>query len=82
MIELIGYIGSLLLAACGIPQVYKSFKDKHSNGLHLWFILMWLVGEYTTLAYILLKGINSIPLLINYIISVVTTTIIMYYKIR
>ncbi len=82
MDELIGYIGSLLLAACGLPQVYKSFKDKHSDGLNFWFILLWLVGEYLTLAYVLIKQISSIPLLANYIISVITTSIIMYYKIK
>ncbi len=66
MLEAIGFIGSTLLAVCGIPEVVRTIKD---NKCHLgWnFLLLWFGGELFMLAYII--PMKDIPLLLNYVFN-------------
>ena len=75
----IGWIGSILLAFCGLPQAIESYKTKNSNGLTWGFILMWLIGEICTFIYIIPK--MDLPLLFNYSANILFLIIIIYYKI-
>ena len=77
--EIIGYIGSILLAICGLPQAIESYKTKSSEGLTWGFILLWFFGEIFTFAYILPK--MDLPLLINYSANLIFLIIILYFKI-
>jgi uncharacterized protein with PQ loop repeat len=77
--ETIGYIGSILLAICGLPQAIESYKTKSSEGLTWGFILLWFFGEIFTFAYILPK--MDLPLLINYSANLIFLIIILYFKI-
>ncbi len=79
-VEIIGWLGSILLALCGLPQAIHSFKTKSSEGLTWSFIFMWLVGEVFTLIYIVSKS-NVAPLLINYCLNIIFLSVILYYKI-
>jgi uncharacterized protein with PQ loop repeat len=76
--EWIGYLGAFLLAACGIPEAYKSCKTGNSNGLTLSFLLMWYLGEIITLIYVLY--IEDKPLQFNYISNILFITVILYFK--
>jgi uncharacterized protein with PQ loop repeat len=78
--ETIGYIGSIMLAVCGLPQALESYKTKSSEGLTWGFIVLWLFGELFTFAYILPK--MDLPLLINYSANIIFLTIIVYFKIK
>lgn len=78
--ENIGWIGSLLLAFCGLPQAIESYKTKSSEGLTWGFIAMWFIGELCTFAYILPK--MDLPLLVNYSANILFLIIIIYYKIN
>ena len=77
--EVVGWIGAFLFAICGVPQAYQSYKDKHSNGINSLFLICWLLGEFLTLIYILFDTANP-PLIFNYIINIICTAIIGYYK--
>ena len=77
--EIIGYIGSIMLAICGLPQAIESYKTKSSEGLTWGFILLWFFGELFTFAYIIPK--MDLPLLINYSANLIFLIIILYYKI-
>lgn len=79
MIELAGIIGSVLLALCGLPQAYKSYIDKHSDGLSWGFILMWGIGEIFVLFYIVLTSLDWI-LILNYAANLVILLVIFYFK--
>lgn len=79
-IEISGWIGSICLAICAIPQAYKSFKEKHSNGVSWSFIVLWLVGEICTLIYIIPTG--SKPLIFNYVANILFVAVIFFYKFR
>ena len=76
----IGWIGSLLLALCAIPQAIESYKTKSSAGLTWGFISMWFVGEICTFIYIIPK--LDLPLLVNYGANICFLTVIIYYKIN
>ena len=80
MIENIGWIGSILLAFCGLPQAIESYKTKSSEGLTWGFIGMWFIGEIFTIIYILPQMV--LPLLFNYTANIIFLSIIIYYKIN
>ena len=78
--EYIGWIGSILLAFCGLPQAIESYKTKNSNGLTWSFLIMWGVGEIFTIIYIIPKW--HWPLIFNYISNIIFISVIVYYKIK
>lgn len=80
MLESLGWLGGALLAACGLPQAIKSWRQKHSFGLSIWFLLMWLFGEIFVLIYVLPKW--HWPLIFNYSANIVLVLVILYYKLR
>lgn len=78
--ELIGWIGGILLAFCGLPQAVESYKTKNSDGLTWGFLIMWGVGELFTIVYIIPKW--HWPLIFNYTANIIFISIIVYYKIK
>jgi uncharacterized protein with PQ loop repeat len=79
-LELLGWAGSILLAFCGLPQAYHSYKFKNSDGMTWGMLLMWGFGELLTIIYILPKF--YLPLLFNYTANLVFIGIIVFYKIK
>jgi uncharacterized protein with PQ loop repeat len=78
MIDLLGWVGSLCLGLCALPQAYHSWRTKSSAGLSLTFLLLWIVGEIATLAYILLTT-AQLPLIVNYTVNLICLLIIIKY---
>lgn len=79
MIEVIGWIGSILFALCGLPQALMAWKNKNSDGLSWIFLMMWFFGEVFTFTYVVTKE-DVLPLLVNYSLNFVFLLIIMWYK--
>jgi uncharacterized protein with PQ loop repeat len=77
--EFFGYIGSICLAICALPQAMLSYKRGHSKGIAFNFLLLWTVGEVFTLIYVFPK--LDIPLILNYSANLVFLSIIWRYKI-
>lgn len=77
-LELIGWIGSVLLAFCALPQAIKTYRDGHAEGLSLSFIAMWFFGEVLTLIYIYPAA--QIPLIANYTANILIMLVIIKYK--
>jgi len=80
MIDAIGWMGALLFATCGLPQLIKSLRNTASTkGLSILFLCAWLVGEILTLTYAIFKA-PRLPLLLNYSfnILIVSTMILIY----
>lgn len=80
MIEIIGWIGCLLLALCGIPQAVKSVREKHSDGVSWMFLLMWAAGEVLGVSYVL--ALMNYPLIFNYATNVICVGVILYFKMK
>jgi uncharacterized protein with PQ loop repeat len=75
-----GWMGSLLLAFCGLPQAVHSFRMKSSEGVTWGLISMWGLGEVFTIIYVFPK--MDWPLLFNYGANIVFISVILWYKVR
>jgi len=80
VISILGWLGSLLLAICGAPQAWQSYKDKHSDGISWAFLLLWGFGEIFCLGYVYDKF--DLPLLMNYAVNILIVGVMIYYKIN
>ena len=76
---MLGWIGSICLSFCGLPQAIHSIKVGNSDGLTYSFLMLWTIGELFTLKAVAL----DIPLnylIFNYVSNLVFLSIIWYYK--
>jgi uncharacterized protein with PQ loop repeat len=81
MLEVIGWLGSMLFAFCALPQTLLVYKQKHANGLSGNFLLMWIFGEILCFVYVYHQPTIQVPLLANYIINFGMLMVICWYKI-
>lgn len=79
MLDVLGWIGSVAFAICGIPQAYQSLKDGHTRGLNWGFLGTWTVGEVCMFLYVLPKG--DMPLILNYLGNGICLLVMLRYKI-
>ena len=75
--EAIGWLGAVLLATCGLPQLFKTIKTKNFDGLSLTFLFWWLFGEVFVLFYVIQKAFRW-PLIFNYGINIIVVFIILF----
>lgn len=78
--ETIGWIGSIAFALCALPQAIKSYKDGHSDGISWGLIILWTIGEWASLIYVLPMG--HWPLITNYVGNILFVSVITYYKMK
>lgn len=79
--EIIGWIGGILLAFCGLPEAVLAIQTKQC--LLSWsFLLMWLIGEILALTYVILKAkkVSLLPLIFNYGLNILFISIMIFYK--
>lgn len=77
---MIGWIGSICFAMCGIPQVLKCIRHGNADGLSSFFLFLWFVGEICYVIAIL-KEFGWVPwLLTNYSMNLVCLVWIIRYK--
>jgi uncharacterized protein with PQ loop repeat len=76
--NIIGWIGSVCLALCGIPQAVKTIQTRSAGDISIMFLLLWLIGEVLTLVYIVPK--LDWPLLFNYSVNIIVIAIVLRYK--
>lgn len=79
-LETIGWIGSIAFAFCTLPQAFLSYKQGHSKGISNGLLILWSIGEFCTLAYVLPK--HDWPLIFNYCCNLLFMSIIVYFKVR
>ncbi len=75
---MIGWLGSVLLALCGIPQAWQSAKQGHSRGISAFFLAAWFAGELLTLAYVWPD--KNLPLIVNYSCNIGALIVIIWFK--
>lgn len=80
LVLILGWLGSLCLSICGLPQAWMSFKEKNSQGISWGFLLLWGFGELFGIAYVLDK--MDAPLVMNYATNILIVGVILYYKIN
>lgn len=77
MMETVGWIGSILLACCGIPSAVQAVRTK-SCDVPLNLLLPWLAGEILVLVYNF-KAL-SLPLFFNYGVNITCIAIMLHYR--
>lgn len=78
MVNLCGWLGSIMFAICAVPQAYQAWVDGHAHGVNWVFLLLWLFGEIFTLIYVAPK--KHWPLIVNYTANILFILIIVYFK--
>lgn len=79
MIGAIGWMGSFLLALCGLPQAYTSWRQGHSRGINKLFLAMWFFGEIDLLIFTCFR-LGWVPqLIVNYALNILILGVIFYY---
>jgi uncharacterized protein with PQ loop repeat len=79
ILETMGWIGSMMLAFCALPQAVQSWRTKSSGGVTWGLLVMWAIGEVFTFIYVWPKA--DMPLLVNYSANIAFLSVIMYYKV-
>ena len=79
-IEVIGLIAACLTTSSFLPQVFKIWKFKRSDGISLSMYLFMLTGVILWFIYGLLIG--SISIIIANFIAALLQMIIIYYKLK
>jgi len=82
ILEIIGWIGSMLFAFCALPQMVMTIKNNHARGLSWGFLVMWFLGEVLCFTYVAFQPILQIPLLANYVLNFIMLVVIIWYKVR
>lgn len=80
--EFIGWMGAILLALCGLPELIIAIKTGTSTVSYA-MLLMWLFGEIFALIYTINKNkkVKLLPLLFNYGLNIVIITAILIIKV-
>jgi uncharacterized protein with PQ loop repeat len=78
-IETLGWIGTFLLALCGLPQLIKTATTKNTTGLSLLMLVACLLGEIFIGIFIYYTAFEW-QLFFNFSVNalIVTATIILY----
>ena len=79
MFEIFGILSTLAFATCAMPQVVECWKNKHAHGVSIWFLILWFLGELFGMIYMI--EVKNIIIFVNYIINMICTIIIAYYKV-
>jgi uncharacterized protein with PQ loop repeat len=77
--ETLAYIGSILLAICGLPELIRTIRTKKCH-IGWGMMLSWFFGEVFVLIYIAQRAEPA--LLLNYSFNTVIIAIMLFYKIR
>lgn len=76
--EIIGLIAACLTTAAFVPQVYKTWQSKSTEGLSLTMYLFFLIGILLWLYYGI--QLNSLPMIIANSVTAVLTLVLIYFK--
>lgn len=79
IVELLGWLGAICFAICGLPQTTKVVKDGHGDGLSKPFLWLWFWGEILTLVYVCIDKF-SWPLFFNYAVNLTFLSIMLKYN--
>ena len=77
--QIVGWMGTCMLASAALPQLYKVLKDGHAHYLHWGYLLLIWGGLISMISYVLLTS-HSIQLLCSYGIQFVIFSILIYKK--
>ena len=77
MIEIMGWLGSLMLASCALPLAIEALKYKRI-ALNRAFFHLWFWGEVLVCTYVAYQGPS--PLLVNYAVNILCLLVVWRYR--
>lgn len=80
MINIVGYLAMICLMISAIPQLIKVIKAGHADGMSSSYLLLLIMGFSLMATYIMLTK-PLYPVVINYVINILSMLTIGYYKI-
>ncbi|GGX18472.1 SemiSWEET family sugar transporter [Aquimarina muelleri] len=80
LVEIIGFVAATLTTIAFLPQVYKTWKTKSTEGLSSSMLFALLFGMLGWLIYGLL--IYSLPIIFANTITLVSMFVLVYFKYR
>lgn len=84
LLEIIGWIGSILFCFSAAPQCIHTWKTNETSGLTWGLLSMWFFGELFCFIFVLGTNIQSgmfqWPLLANYTINFIMLCYLIYKK--
>lgn len=69
--QILGWVATFLFSIMVIPQMIKTIKSKDTSGVSLLLFIIFLVANTIALIYAIM--ISQPPLIIKYIIAIITT---------
>ena len=82
MIEILGYIGCVAFALCGLPQVIQCYRQGNADGISIYFLSLWTLGEVCYLISTWATFGFVLWLMLNYFMNICWLLIIFYYVVR
>ena len=79
MLDILVWVGSILLALCGLPLALEAIRRK-CDYTPLTFLLMWYIGEWFCAIYAV--SISELALTFNYVFNIICISIVLYYNLR
>jgi uncharacterized protein with PQ loop repeat len=80
--DVIGWIGSIAFAICGLPQAWECFRNKTAKGISPFFVILWLIGEVCYVISVLLKFGWVTWMMFNYLANIISVAVIVFYLIK
>lgn len=82
--EIVGWLGSIFFAFCGLPQVVHTWKTKKTDDLSELFLWFWFFGEIFTIYYLLYEdtktGDYHWPLYFNYFLNLIMVVYLLFAR--
>lgn len=79
ILDLIGYVATILIAISSLPQVIKTIKTRSTKGISLLMFIILFVGNVLWMTYgIVLK---NLPMIVGNAVSIVLYAIMITFKI-
>ena len=73
-------IGNIINIIQNVPQIIKTYKTKSTKDFSGWFLLLRIIGNIIWTAYAI--SINSMLMIINNMVTILSSSFIGYYKIK
>jgi uncharacterized protein with PQ loop repeat len=78
-VKIIGLVGGLLFAYCGVPQAYKTLKAKKHLGTPLDISLCIAIGSIFMYSYLTITFGFDWIITMNYLVEFVSWTVLVFY---
>lgn len=78
LFAIIGWMGAICLAVCGLPQAWESYKARNSEGISWSMLLLWGFGELLTFIYVFEQ--MNVPLITNIATNILAVSIMIWFK--